>query len=824
MKKGFYIILLSALLPMAGNAQLRGTVYHDTNRNSVRDTGEKPLAGVSVTDGLHVVKTDEKGEFELPGEHPQARFVTVTTPSGYRPARTHYLKIEPERASYDFGLTKTAHTGAFDFIHITDTEATSYKDWLDNLKDYTETNPTAFIVHTGDICYQPGLAFHGTNVQSRQMGIPMYYTVGNHDLVAGDYGEQLFEQYFGPAWHSFEVGNVHFMALPMLGGDHAPSYKPGQILQWMQNDLAQTDPDKKVIMLCHDLWFQGDDLIFRDRKNGDSIDMARHNLEAFVYGHWHSQYVREVAGIKTFCSSTPDKGGIDHSPACFRVIHIDEKGSVSNKNQARYTQINGTLTLAYPSQEGRVSASKDGFISLRVNTYRTVSPTASVQVSTWENGKKGKTVHLHQDTDWAWSGSIYVGKQEQKKELRIEALFEDGTRLVEYQRFNITHRTPQIRTGEPWGNLGGDPGHTSVVEGNLSRLPVPAWTQNAKGNIYMTSPVVGNGLVFTATIDDDNLENCFIAAYDAQTGNPVWKYKTGNSVKGSMAYANGLLFACDAEMVLYALEESSGNLKWSKRLTGHMLPQNIQGLAIADGIIYAGQGNGFTALRAENGEIVWQNREWSGGEGSQSTITVGNGVAIASAHWNGLFGHDVNTGKLLWKKQDSNTRFRDGSPTLYDGEIYLASANGLFRFHPVSGNIVKSVIHPDISFHAATAPVVTPELIYVATANKGVVAFDRQTFQPVWTYKTKPALFYSVPYIQDYEMSVETTPLLVGETLVFGASDGYLYGVNATTGRFQWRRNLGAPIFSSPAVSGNGLYVTDFSGNIYGFIIPDAKE
>ena len=810
-------LLLAAafLLPALASAQLRGSVFQDTNRNGVREASEKGMAGISVSDGKNVVKTKANGSFELP-DNPNARFVTVTTPSGYKPGDAHYLKVAPGTGSYDFGLVRSGNTGAFEFIQIADTETYTPKEWLDNLKAYVAANPTAFIMHTGDICYMPGLDFHAVNVRSKQMGVPMYYINGNHDLVAGEYGEQYYENYFGPTWYSFEVGNVHFLALPMLGGDHAPSYSKKQVLEWIKNDLAQTDPDKKVIMFNHDLWFQGDDVVLRT--GGDSIDMKKHNLVAFIYGHWHSQYAKEVDGVMTYCTSTPDKGGIDHSPACFRVFSIDADGNVSDKTHARYTNIPGTLTTALPSQHDTLAA-VNGTIPVRVNAYRTVSPVTAVRVALVENGKRGRAVLLAPQTDWAWSGTLAVGNRKGVQEMVTEADFADGTRLVEHRNFVLADAPATVTIGGDWANLGGTAEHAGIAEGSVAASPLYVWSQNAGGNIYMTSPVVGAGKVFVATTDDDNLKKCHIAAYDAATGKKLWQFKTDNSVKNTIVYSDGLVLVCDASMRLYAIDADNGKLVWDKKLNRYVLPENLHGLAVADGVVYAGQGANFAAFKVKDGSEIWKNEAWSGGEGTQSTTTVGEGVALASAHWNGLFAHDAKDGKLLWKKQDSKIRFRDGSPTIYDGLVYLASRDGLFLINPQSGDILKSVEQQGITFEGACAPVVTPKMVYVATADKGVVAFDRLTFKPVWTYMTRPAMFYSVPYYQDFQNSVETSPVLIGNTLVFGASDGYLYGVNAENGRFQWKRNLGAPIFSSPAVSGDALYVADFSGNLYCFKI-----
>ena len=58
----------------------------------------------------------------------------------------------------------------------------------------------------------------------------------------------------------------------MLGGDHAPSYRRSDIIRWLKNDLAQTDKGKRIVLFNHDLWFWGDDLLFKD-KNGEQIDL-----------------------------------------------------------------------------------------------------------------------------------------------------------------------------------------------------------------------------------------------------------------------------------------------------------------------------------------------------------------------------------------------------------------------------------------------------------------------------------------------------------------------------------------------------------------------
>ena len=96
--KRLSVILLSFLLYLPLCAQFKGTVYVDTNQSGTFDKGDKPLAGVMVTDGMNVVKTDKKGRFSLSG-FKKTRFISITTPAGFE-TQQFYLPVKEDRKSY----------------------------------------------------------------------------------------------------------------------------------------------------------------------------------------------------------------------------------------------------------------------------------------------------------------------------------------------------------------------------------------------------------------------------------------------------------------------------------------------------------------------------------------------------------------------------------------------------------------------------------------------------------------------------------------------------------------------------------------------------
>ena len=90
-------------------AQLNGFVYEDKNGDGIHEGNEQGIPGALVSDGFEIVKTDRQGKFSLP-KNPEARFITLTTPSGYEHTTAFYRK--QDSGDLTFGLRKAKSTSA----------------------------------------------------------------------------------------------------------------------------------------------------------------------------------------------------------------------------------------------------------------------------------------------------------------------------------------------------------------------------------------------------------------------------------------------------------------------------------------------------------------------------------------------------------------------------------------------------------------------------------------------------------------------------------------------------------------------------------------
>ncbi|MFV0505086.1 MAG: PQQ-binding-like beta-propeller repeat protein [Bacteroidales bacterium] len=819
--KVFYVFLIVSFVvcPFLLDAQdFNGMIFNDLNSNGRQDDGEHGLANIRVSDGLNIVETNQDGFFSLPGWE-KVRFITVYQPKNFA-CKDWYIPIdEGKRNKMVFAMTPKKVRSKLSFIQISDTETYEYRDWVNDLKEYGRINDLAFIIHTGDICYKRGIKWHADNVTTHTMGLPFYYCLGNHDLVAGDYGEQFYEQNFGPAWYAFEEGNTLFVITPMMGGDYKPSFTAENIGAWLQNLMNEYPQQQAKIVFNHTLLTDGDDFLFK-YGNDKLVRFSDYNLKAWLYGHWHINMIKQHgdSGVTSYSTATAAKGGIDHSPSSFRVVDVDENGNTSS--HFVWTFVDKQLTVLSP-QGNAIDFDPNSPFCLSVNTYHSGAPVDKVRSRIWEKGKSPDWhdlsidegwISLSQTSDWNWQ-SKWQPEKAGKYTIITEALLKGGDVLRDMQDFELQESKTDIVLGGNWENLLGNPAHN----GNYSSMSVGKmsmrWTANVGGNIFMTSPVIFDNKVFTARFDDGNAENCAIVALDAKTGNALWHFKTTNSVKNTIVIAQGLVIATDMQGFVYALNPDNGNLVWKKDLGYNRLPGYVSGMVSNGKTVFTGFGNQLCALDARTGNEIWRNKEWNGGEGAVPTLTLADGVLVASAHWRALYGHDASTGELLWKRDDDGIRFRDATLSFSDNVLWLTQNEKLFKLNPKTGSTIESFI-TGMNHTNNSAPIVNGNTVFVGSTDNGVSALDKNTGKRLWHFKTNRTIFHTPPYASDKESTTECSPLLLGNNLLVGAMDGNFRVLDSDDGKLVQEFHFGAPILSTPAVSGNCIFISDFAGNV----------
>lgn len=673
------IAAAAAVISLAATA--KGTIVGTVTENGT----DAPVAGVSVTDGRNVVKTDDNGKYEIKVWR-KSHFIAITIPSGYE-TDSYYIPFDKSKESYDFSLDKSDVTSQTEhcFLQISDTEIgeNGTGEWLDTVKEIVKENKPAFLIHTGDICYEAGLKKHIEEMNTDTMGCTVKYVIGNHDYVDGKYGEELYESLYGPVWYSFDVGNVHYVVTSFqTGSDYKSFYNKNDRWKWLKNDLENVDSDKKVVMFNHTKSPSDDYVLSFGR---DELDLKKHNLIAWVYGHYHYNYVYENEGVLNISAPRPDCGGIDSSPAGTRIIRISSDGSIST--EMKYYDL-------------------------------------------------GKT--------------------------------------AEPQNMN--------------------------------------WSTKLEGNVLFCDTVYDNGFVYTATADDDYPRTCKIYCLDAENGRIQWELKTENSVKNNIWIDGDRLAAMDVEGNVYCLDKTNGTVIWQKSIELGNTIGTSSAICINNGVVFAGTARTVTAINLNDGSVKWSNNR-DRGENSPAEFVVCGDRLIVNSHWDSLAALNIESGKALWDNKDEDIRFRSSTPiAVDDNTLLVADDDAIMLVDMNSGDITSKTNFEEYSFSSSGKPALMDRIAYIPTSNDGIVAFDLDSKKLVWHFETGESILFTAPYAGKGKKIIESTPVIDGENVIFGANDGFIYTVNAKSGELTDKRQAGSAVLGKIAVNDDKIYAGTFDG------------
>lgn len=280
---GWITVTVWLLLTLSAHAQkvATGIVFHDMNRNGIRDADEPGIANVLVSNQREVVRTDRRGRYSLPVDDDTILFVIkphgwqvllnennlpqhyyIHKPSGSPKLR--YPGVPPTGdlpASVDFALVPSREPERFHALILGDTQVRDMQDLgyfaYDIVRELLGTGKAAFATILGDIVFDGLQMFEPLNRVMAQVGIPWYPVMGNHDMnydASEDrLADETFERVYGTPYYAFEYGKVSFIVLDIVDrqGDR---YKAGlgeRQLAFIRNYLRHVPRSNLVVLLMH---------------------------------------------------------------------------------------------------------------------------------------------------------------------------------------------------------------------------------------------------------------------------------------------------------------------------------------------------------------------------------------------------------------------------------------------------------------------------------------------------------------------------------------------------------------------------------------------
>ena len=251
--------------------KVAGRVVLDADGDGTGDPGEAGVAGVSVSDGYSVVKTDAQGAYALKTS-PCAVFVFITRPSGHDVTGSWY---KPLAATVGFSVRRCRQDESqYTFVHVTDSHTSTDARSTRGLRRFVEevnalAPPARFVFNSGDLVnldkqlkVSPARGhqfFRNYTGIMNHLTMPHYNVAGDHtdsshrlaDFPRGDHraGKAMFWEYLGPNLFSFEYGRLHFISVDVVYhlGPRTSHRMVPEHLAWLKQDLACRTPGTIVL-------------------------------------------------------------------------------------------------------------------------------------------------------------------------------------------------------------------------------------------------------------------------------------------------------------------------------------------------------------------------------------------------------------------------------------------------------------------------------------------------------------------------------------------------------------------------------------------------
>jgi len=292
------------------------------------------------------------------------------------------------------------------------------------------------------------------------------------------------------------------------------------------------------------------------------------------------------------------------------------------------------------------------------------------------------------------------------------------------------------------------------------------------GQLLFLQPALQGDTVYTATADG------YVTAYDARNGRRDWWVKVSERLLGGVGTDSERLYVTTRSGELLALSREDGSELWRTSMPNEVLapPQSNGNLVIAQTI-----DSKVIAYDVTNGQRRWQHDDNAPVLSYRGTATpyVDSQWVVTGFDNGTMAAFDVNSGRMQWQYGVGSPSGRtelerlvdvDGSPVVSNGEVFVTGYQGRVAALDLSTG-GEQWSRPVSSLQS---PGVDGGNVFVATADGQLIGFSRQSRTETWRDNS-------------FSWRRLTAPVPLGNHLLVGDYEGYLYAVRQSDGRITGR-------------------------------------
>jgi len=314
---------------------------------------------------------------------------------------------------------------------------------------------------------------------------------------------------------------------------------------------------------------------------------------------------------------------------------------------------------------------------------------------------------------------------------------------------------------------------------------------------------------------------------DAENKQRHWDFNVGDiDALAEPVIVGNKVFQGTMEGYVYALNLSGGGqdqrIAWKYNAKGSV----NSAVAVEGGKIYFGaNGGSIYCLDEENGKPVWEFKvkktERSARKHFTTPVIYSNRVYIGGADKH-LYCLDATSGNLIWQLEFDD--WIRSKPVVNEESIHCASISGRLYTMNHHGEIQRNrklsthAIYADLVGNGDELLITDSNLMLYCLNSKGeklweksiLCAFKNEQGERVFTDQLSGGTFY------------QSKPTAAGDKLFFGTPSGFLYSVDAKTGKENWKFEMGGAISVGAAIADGKVYAGQQGGERF-FYCLDAQ-
>jgi outer membrane protein assembly factor BamB len=220
--------------------------------------------------------------------------------------------------------------------------------------------------------------------------------------------------------------------------------------------------------------------------------------------------------------------------------------------------------------------------------------------------------------------------------------------------------------------------------------------------------------------------------------------------------------------------------------------------------IYVGSGDRFLrAVDVASGKERWR---FETGGAVCSSPCCADGVVYVTSRDRCLYAVAADSGQLRWRfAMGDDLPFRWGydyflsSPLVVGEQVYVGGGDGYV--YALAAKTGAEVWKCKTDGRVRSSPAYADEMVFVGSMDGYLYAVAAGTGKQIWKFESQGARDDPKKFPFDHR-SLISSPAIADATIAIGGRDGFLYGVDAKTGKEHWRSDHRLSwVVSSPAIA-----------------------